>query len=356
MSELADGLDQVANEDPTVVIDWLAEKSAGPCALAKLATAGMYAESAISVYYNPCTEKVALFTENVNGDEFTNYVRVLSDVFGKEAVADFPLHPDELNDYQVKIAYSPTLRTVGEVLQFFPSSYTGDLGGRPLMSMLASGLVGAGLGYGAGTLTESMAPDGYKKKGRLGNTGAIIGGLTGAGIGSMPGFYNMMAGKSFFDTPSYALPLKEAQALLPELGSVMQGAIDRIFEGSEKVAFGSMAPMDGPPIRVNELGQVLWGSNANPQTTAMTMGLVHGASRFPDPSARPGSVSPKQVGLLGLAMGAAGGGLGGYLLGNTVGKTLGLLTGLPQDKQDMLVNSGVALGVINSVVPKLFGR
>lgn len=356
MSELADGLDQVADNDPTAVIDWLADKSSGPCALAKLATSAMYTESDISVYYNPCTEKIALFTENVDGDEFNSYVQVLAGVFGKEAVAEFPLHPDELNDYQVKIAYSPTLRTVGEALQFFPSKYTGDIGGRPLLSMLASGLVGAGIGYGSGAIAEAMTPDEYKKKGRLSNSGAIIGGLTGAGIGSLPGFYNMMVGKSFFDTPSYALPLKEAQDLLPPIGSVMQGAIDSLFDRSEKTAFGSMAPMNGPAIRVNELGQVLWGSNANPQTTAMTMGLVHSASRFPDPAAPPGFVSPKQVGLLGLAMGAAGGGLSGYLLGNTVGETLGLLTGLPQDKKDLLVNSGVALGVINSVVPKLFGR
>ena len=109
-----------------------------------------------------------------------------------------------------------------------------------------------------------------------------------------------------------------------------------------------------PLIRTNELGQVLWGTKANPQTTAMTMGAVYGANQMPDPRSRPGYVTPHQTGLFGMAMGAAGGGLKGYATGFLVGKGLGVLTGMPQGTQNKIMQTGAALGAIRSLVPKLF--
>jgi hypothetical protein len=109
-----------------------------------------------------------------------------------------------------------------------------------------------------------------------------------------------------------------------------------------------------PLIRTDELGNVLWGTRANPQTTAMTMGVVYGANRMPDPRSRPGIVTPHQTGLLGMAMGAAGGGIRGYVTGYGVGRGLGLLTGMPEGTQNKLKQTGMALGIINSLVPRLF--
>jgi hypothetical protein len=55
-----------------------------------------------------------------------------------------------------------------------------------------------------------------------------------------------------------------------------------------------------------------------------------------------------------MAMGAAGGGIKGYIAGRAVGVGLGLLTGMPQKTQNVVTQSGLALGVINSLVPRLY--
>jgi hypothetical protein len=55
-----------------------------------------------------------------------------------------------------------------------------------------------------------------------------------------------------------------------------------------------------------------------------------------------------------MAMGAAGGGIKGYATGYVVGKGLGILTGMPEGTQQKLRQTGATLGIINSLVPRLF--
>jgi hypothetical protein len=63
----------------------------------------------------------------------------------------------------VKIAASNTLQRLGEVLHWTPSRtpVTG-FEGRPLAAQIATGLLGAGLGYGAGAIGEQLIPERFR--------------------------------------------------------------------------------------------------------------------------------------------------------------------------------------------------
>jgi hypothetical protein len=98
------------------------------------------------------------------------------------------------------------------------------------------------------------------------------------------------------------------------------------------------------------MGNVLWDLGAKPGTAAMTMGALHAAQQMPGGHDQPGWVTPKQMAGLAVNMGA------GYLSGALVGSALGLLTGMPSTTQQTLKNTGMYLGIVNSVVPKLFGQ
>jgi hypothetical protein len=187
----------------------------------------------------------------------------------------------------------------------------------------------------------------------------------------LPGFINWHEKRPFNDDTLWkGIPEDGFDSDLPS--SVYKKAIDSFIEKQHqnvvqhfKEAFqvhppgvahtiGGPSFEEAPLISTNALGQVLWGVNAGPQTTAMAMGAMYGANQMPDPRSMPGYVTPHQTGLLGMAMGAAGGGIKGYATGFVVGKGLGILTGMPQSTQNVLKNTGAALGVINTLVPRLF--
>lgn len=65
-----------------------------------------------------------------------------------------------------------------------PYELAGKLTGgpSPLSNGLVSGLLGAGLGYGAGTLMESVVPEEYVDRGKLRGNLAMLGGAAGAGL------------------------------------------------------------------------------------------------------------------------------------------------------------------------------
>lgn len=342
-------------------IDYLAEKCAAPAADLREAVSSLYTRSDIGIYWNPAVEKAAMYVRNDIPEETEWCREALIEKLGAEHVHQTLLTPDDLQDWWVKVAYSPTLRRLGELLQFFPSKDIPGFGGRPIASTVASGLVGAGLGYGTGWLAEKVLPEQLQGEQRMRHTGALMGGLAGTSLGAMPGLANWHEGRTFNDP------------------TLMQGQPDDGFEHAlvgeqykdaaayfiDKHAFGldhdTMSSTVGGPsyeaeplIRTNDLGQVLWGTRANPQTTAMTMGAVYGAGQMYDPRASQGIVTPHQTGLFGMALGAAGGGIKGYVTGYAVGKGLGLLTGMPQSTQNGLMRTGAMLGIINSLVPRLF--
>lgn len=65
-----------------------------------------------------------------------------------------------------------------------PYAWAGQLTGgpSPFSNGLVSGLLGVGLGYGAGTLFESVVPEEYVERGKLRSNLAMLGGLGGAGL------------------------------------------------------------------------------------------------------------------------------------------------------------------------------
>ena len=158
------------------VIDLLVEKSAAAACDLRQAFSSFYTKSDISVYWNPAQEKAGMYIRpQYNEEEFEQGKLLLAEKVGAEHVHPEPLTGYDLQDWWVKVAYSPFLRRVGEVLQFFPSKDIPGYGGRPIASAVASGLLGAGLGYGTGFLTEQMLPPWAKTKGTLRKRLALTG-------------------------------------------------------------------------------------------------------------------------------------------------------------------------------------
>jgi hypothetical protein len=335
-------------------IDLLVEKCAAPARDLRQAVSGLYTKTDLSIYWNPAQEKAGLYVRPaLDVDEFQWGQELLLDKLGADHVHREPLTPTDLQDWWVKVAYSPTLRRLGELAQFFPSNDIPGFGGRPVASTVASGLLGAGLGYGTGWLGEKLIPRWAQSEGVLRKRLMTLGGVAGLAVGATPGLINLHDGRSFND-PELWSHYPEEPWEGENLGQRYKAAVDQFVT---KQAYGTIGGPDfatQPLIRTDELGRVLWGTGASPQTTAMTMGAVYGANQMPDPQSQLGVVTPHQVGLFGMAMGAAGGGIQGYLTGRAVGMGLGLLTGMPAGTQNTLGRTGATLGVINSIVPKLF--
>ena len=355
--------DKLWNDFPGL-IDTLVEKSAEHALEIRPCLADLYTKSDIGVYWHPVLEKVGLYSRPFIKEEYQWCVDALTEKLGKDSLYSSPLVDEDLNDWWVKVAYSPTLRRAAELLKFFPNSSKDNFGGRPIASTIASGLLGAGLGYGSGWLLDKITPKALRSKnGRLKYLGAALGGSLGAGLGSLPGLVNLHEGRDFNDKELWdgfpedgfnrSLPEGPYKEAVEHYVAFQKSAYQIHPEGPASTV-GGPSFAEAPLISTNELGQVLWGTKASPQTAAMTMGAIHGANQMPDPRAMPGYVTPHQTGLFGMAMGAAGGGLKGYATGFVVGKGLGILTGMPESTQKTLRQSGAALGIVNSLVPRLF--
>jgi hypothetical protein len=348
-------------------IDTLVEKSAEAAKDLRQAVSSIYTHSDIGVYWNPAHEKAAIYVRpELNQQEADWCLDAMTAKVGSDHVRREPLEQAELGDWWVKVAYSPTVRTVLNALQFLPNSQKDKIGGRPVASTIATGLLGAGLGYGGGWLYEKMVPERYREKGKARRMGALIGGLGGATVGAAPGFVNWNDGRDFNDPTLWqGQPGDGWEGGLASHSPHSAKEAEAIEFLLEKNAFqvhppGISSTMGGPSfeemplIKTDALGRVIYNTGVGPQTAARTMGAVYGASRMPDPRSRPGVVTPHQTGLLGLAMGAAGGGIKGYVTGFAVGKGLGLLTGLPAGTQNTFARTGAAVGVMNTLVPRLF--
>lgn len=252
----------------------------------------------------------------------------------------------------IKVAYSAPIHTAAGWMNFVPAEYPGGIPNHPgiVSSMLTTGLVGAGLGYGAGALAENLLPNTWQR-GRLRKTMGLVGGLAGMAPGGILGAANLGQGKPFGDTGVLGFGGKPAG---DQYYAVVQRWTDswtaRIKASGD--TFGSYAqrqekhPYD---IDVDALGRTLWETGADPSTMGMTMGVLSAASQMPGgEGAEPGFVTPAQVGRLALGMGA------GYLSGALVGSALGLLTGLPASAQDKLKEVGAYTGLVKTLIPQLF--
>jgi hypothetical protein len=235
-------------------------------------------------------------------------------------------------------------------------------GPNPMTAAITGGLVGAGLGYGAGWVGEQFLPDEQFERGRLRRSMA----LAGAGLGAMPGFASGMA-----------------QARIPEAGGSTAPGLGKFIDPAPWLsgysygkhamfddAAGDFADSTGfmhmPSIPVDAFNKAIWndvgarpnpfgtkspwGSNSQPLTTppnvaSFASGIVAGAGAATGQR----KVSPIQVAATaGLSAGV------GYLGGLTVGKVFGALAGLKPEAQEQLRRTGMWAGLITGAVNGLF--
>lgn len=282
-----------------------------------------------------------------------------------KAVAIYTKYAAALNEeWATKSSESPTLRKLVEWLNLTQGTYPGGIPNHPgpLAAMLVGGLAGAGLGYGAGALGETVMPSKWKR-GRLRKTLAALGGVAGTAPGAIWGAGNMSADREFNDSSLFQ------QRYVPgdDLGEnryvpskyLSDEPYDKLSEDIattlEKVANipYTNTGMGFDKVPVNEFNQIVWGdprvySRLNPPVQAAATGLVTGAANL---AGRRGTtfVTPSDIGRLAAGMGS------GYLSGMLVGKALGTLMGMPEETQDTLKNTGLWAGVVANIVPIAFG-
>jgi hypothetical protein len=236
------------------------------------------------------------------------------------------------------------------------------LGGpNPMTSAITGGLIGAGLGYGAGWLGEKFLPEAQFEPGRLRRSLA----LAGAGLGAVPGVWTGLA-----------------QARIPEAGGSQEPGLLKFLNPRpwlsgyayknalfEKAAAGFASDtgfLHMPAIPVDAFNRAIWndvggrpnpfgtkspwGDNSQPLSTppnvaSFASGVVSGAGAATGQD----RVSPLQVAATaGLAAGK------GLLAGLAVGKVFGALAGLKPEAQQQLQRTGMWAGLVTGAVNSLF--
>jgi hypothetical protein len=235
----------------------------------------------------------------------------------------------------LKVAYSPMLRSLGEKLQFFPTSEPQWWNNpSPLAALIASALLGGGLGYLGGSAVDKVFGVATGKKTNL----APVAGAVGALAGSVPaaGWMGLNAADG--------RPIND-----PELLNTQPTPNDRlsVFDKSGDDYFG--APLERRPpgptdVNIDALGRAEWLLKAPPPIQAGILGATYAAGVQPGGITTPGWVTPIQYGRLALEAG------GNALIGTMAGGLLGRLTNTPQ-----LRAAGAMAGVAATLVPKLFG-
>jgi len=199
----------------------------------------------------------------------------------------------------------------------------------PAASMVAGGLLGAGLGYGGGWLMERMMPNTWRE-GRTRRVLAMLGAMAGASPGAFAGLGNQMIGLPFNDSRRFT------QIKAPE---------------STKQADFRLAAASPSIIPAQHVTNILLhdaglATQLPPEQRVMTAAIVQGATALPG---RSRYITPMDMGRITAGMGS------GYLSGLVVGKVLGALTGMPQDSQLRLRRAGTWAGAIANVAPLLSG-
>jgi hypothetical protein len=248
------------------------------------------------------------------------------------------------------------------------------LGGpNPLTTTLLGGLVGSGLGYGAGWLGERFLPEDRFERGKLRRAGAIAGGLAGAVPGLLYGSAAMRnpaqtgGGMSAWLSkwPFRAEDYPDSRAKPPLVGDFQNVAqnLKQAFRTAEADSPSNAAFM--PSIPVDAFNNAVWldvhhpanpwgtrdpyGDNSQPIRTpppiaALTSGLVTAAA-----NGRP-VVSPFEVGLTAAA--SAGVGLAA---GAAFGKVLGVLAGLDSRSQAEIRRAGMWGGILTAAAKSFLG-
>jgi hypothetical protein len=348
----------------------------GPCmeaaAKIRVPALGLPTEGHIGFYYSPETEKYAIYAhKDATENDAEKTIKFAKEIGNTRSV---PLTLDDLDQQPwVKVAYSQTLKTIAENLNFIPGKYLGMIPNNPnpLAAMLTSGLVGAGLGYGAGRLAKAVAPKGWGEN--LPTSLALLGGGLGAGTaGLVRGYPSLAEGKSLLSNWPFSdtgepigeeAPTGRSELNITNIPQKLQEASGEFTPLAPKPApmrykrgfdtFAPDLPMPAAPtpfdVNVNALGQTLWQTGASPQLTAGTMATMYAASQMPSERQIPGYVMADQLGKL--ALNAAGDYSKGFLAGYAINKVVG--TPFTASQYGM---GNAGLGILGAVVPKIFGQ
>jgi hypothetical protein len=254
---------------------------------------------------------------------------------------------------------------VAQAMAIKPSKFTNYIGGAtPLASMLAGGTLAAGLGYGAGAIAETVAPEVFQKN-TLRKRLATLGGVLGAAPGAALGFAGMHTWNSphnphrdrsswnAFTSPNvlYGNPPTIGRPDISKSAAALKAVQPAISEEMQKVA-NMFAPFQDQislsPIPVDSFNRLVMADPFTPPPLqSATMGLVGAADSYRGNS---GFITPMDIARVGLGMGA------GYVQATIGGKVLGALAGLTPQAQKSLQSAGVVAGALKSVVPGMFGQ
>ena len=355
------------NEVLPSVAEWQ-DKTASVARNIRSRITNVYTEGDIGFYFNPYIDKVAMFPRLATKADTVRGLYAIERAVGDKHTEDHLLSEDEVKSGEwIKVAYSPTLRTLGENLNFFPGHHLGVIPNSPspLAALLTTAIVGGGSGWLLGKLAKKLLPGGFGRN--LPRTGATLGAVLGGAAASPWAISNLQQGKSLLDGSLLADPpgtkpvvdpdgiSKEGfdvwtkEGLSPQYLESVAAFCKEAFQSGELFSLmpkmRSYSPLD---VHVNSLNQTLYESDAGPQLTTAALGTMYAASQFPDPRARQGWVTGQQLGQL--AVNAAGDYAKGLLVGGILNATVGTPFRTP-----VIAAGNVALGIIGSVLPKLFG-
>lgn len=303
----------------------------------------------VDVLFNPDSEILyVLGSTNSQNSELANIKQACAEVYDGPIITKQAKNQDWTRSPWIKVATSTPLARLSQILHFAPGKYPGGLPSKPspVAAMLSSGLLGAGLGYGAGWLGSRFLPNDWDRE-RLPRTLSIVGGLLGAAPGAVWAIANKANDKSVFSSWPMQTPITFDKAS-EALGDLPPGRYaNKIAEFSEG---GGAAGL--PPVDVDEFNRTIWADGSvanalNPTTKTLATQVVGAAREMPGGVAS-GLVTPHQMGTLAAGMGS------GYATGALAGATLGYLTGMSPKAKDTLKRTGMWAGVVNALVPKLF--
>jgi len=264
--------------------------------------------------------------------------------------------------------YSPWLRNI---LRWtgFASDAPGSIPfwPSPVAAMLATGLLGGGLGYGAGVLGSFLAPAHWDRK-RMRRNWGLLGALAGITPGAIWAIHNLSHGKSILDGFPLNTPPVGAPGGPPEV-QMQEKPLDlhtkkgmSLLDGLEKQAVLNdleesywWTGASRPRINVPEFQRTVWrdpfvAGPLSPQEQALATGLVGSAAALAGGSQPAKTITPVDIAKVTAGMGT------GYLSGLLAGKVIGALTGMPEKDQDMFKQTGMWAGALSKILPIAFGQ
>ncbi len=339
-------------------VERLAKEAAGPYCVMQDLVEGLPEIPRYKLWYNPDKQQAMLsYPLGTDSDKVASWHIALRQVPGVESLVHgyyaIPSPDEPYLHVKQAIDNRSVFGPIASAMQLKHNDFNKYIGGpTPIASAVASGLLGAGLGYGAGWLGEQFLPEKYFEKGRLRRTGAILGGLTGTLPAAWSYMDNLRQGHGPLDAMThYNVKQSRFTDLCERMVKVV--GVDNLDLDHKWIKYANEASGDFfPNIPVDQFGNVIWndlrgqGGYTPAPVAAATTGILQAASMSQGGAS---FVSPMDIARIGMGMGS------GYMSGLMVGKTLGALAGLRPEAQQSLQQAGVWAGLLANVVPMAFG-